>query len=164
MLIILQSTLSYSCICEILGAPDLSKYVDTIPFFICTTCLADCQLVGTKDCNQSYVCGNTIAVPGIVTNSMAIASKTSPIIDALSMSTSYFLSLSTSAIFPQVAAQNSISVTTNNNGFATRTVTLGEVSSLLLTPIFTSDLDISEAKSSTLTLTSHENFQSQVMH
>ena len=67
MLIIYQTTLDFSCVCDNGTTPDLSPYENTIPFYVCKETFVQCiannpnNLQGQDYCKGNATCGTVNA-------------------------------------------------------------------------------------------------------
>lgn len=79
---LLQTALTYGCLCDDGKTPNVSQYSLTLPYFVCqewgTQCVADCGSDNTcaGACRQDHPCGALDPSPANKTNSTTTASGT----------------------------------------------------------------------------------------
>lgn len=77
-----QSTLKFSCICSDGTVPDVSQYVETVPFYVCEANYGQCinahpnDAEGQRACKAAATCGSKNATAEDTTSSTTTAAST----------------------------------------------------------------------------------------
>jgi hypothetical protein len=77
-----QNTLDFSCVCSNGTTPNVSLYMNTIPFFVCQATYAQCvaahpnDLQGQQQCTDNAKCGTLNATAASSSSAAATSSST----------------------------------------------------------------------------------------
>ncbi|KAJ5180463.1 hypothetical protein N7492_003673 [Penicillium capsulatum] len=89
-----SSTLKFSCVCQDDSTPDVSDYIQTVPFYVCQATFGQCIAAhpddadGQENCKKQSHCGSKNATASDTTSSSAVASSTTMAVASSSSSSS----------------------------------------------------------------------------
>lgn len=117
----LQSTLKFSCICADGSVPDVSPYIQTVPFYVCEETYGQCinahpnDAEGQRACKDAATCGtkNASAEDTTMSSTTTAASTT------LAMATSTGSSETTSSVAAASTTTNAAAALSGLEGYST---------------------------------------------
>jgi hypothetical protein len=115
-----QSTLKFNCICADGSVPDVSPYVETVPFYVCEETYGQCinshpnDAEGQRACKAAATCGSKNATAEDTTSSTTTAASTT-----LAMATSTGSSSSQTTSVAAAAATTTNAAVSGLEGYST---------------------------------------------
>lgn len=117
----LQSTLQFNCVCADGSVPDVSPYIETVPFYVCEETYGQCinahpnDAEGQRACKAAATCGSKNASAEDTT----MSSTTTAASTSLAMATTTGASQTTSSVAAASTTTNAAAALSGLEGYST---------------------------------------------